>query len=80
MARNSTSMGKIMNSHPLKIDVIKFNGKNNFGMWRCKVMDALTASNLENTLRLEKKPEAISKKDWDKMNQTACSLIRSCLT
>ena len=58
---------KIMNPHPLKIDVVKFDGKNNFGMWRCEVMDALTTSNLEATLRLEKKPEATSEQDWDKM-------------
>ena len=37
-----------MNSHPLKIDVVKFGDKNNFEMWRCEVMDALTASNLED--------------------------------
>jgi len=43
-------------------------------------MDALTASNFEDTLRLEKKPVATSEQDWDKMNRTACGLIRSCLT
>ena len=43
------------------------------------MMDALTASNLEDTLRLEKKPEATSEKDWDKMNRMACGLIRSYL-
>ena len=41
-----------MNPHPLKIDMVKFEGKNNFGMWRCEVMDALNASNLEDTLLL----------------------------
>jgi len=46
-----------MSPHPLKIDVVKFDGKNNFGMWGCEVMDALTTSNFEDTLRLEKKPE-----------------------
>ena len=60
MAGDSISMGKIMNPHPLKIDVVKFDGKNNFGMWRCEEMDALTTSNLEDTFRLEKKPEATS--------------------
>ena len=68
MAKNSTSTVKIMNPHPLKIDVVKFDGKNNFGMWRYEVMDTLTASNLKNTLRLEKKPEATSEEDWNKMN------------
>jgi len=80
MAGDSTSMVKTMNPHPLKIDVVKFSGKNNFGMWRCEVMDALTASNLEDTLRLEKKRVATSEEDWDKMNRTTYGLIRSCLT
>jgi len=38
------------------------------------------SSNLEDTLRLEKKPEAASEQDWKKMNRTACGMIRSCLT
>ena len=69
-----------MNPHPLKIDVIKFDSKNNFGIWRCEVMDALMASNLEDTLRLEKNPEATSEHNWDKMDRTTCGLIRSYLT
>ena len=66
-----------MNSYPLKIDVVKFDGKNNFEMWRCEVMDALIVSNFEDTLRLEKKRETTSEEDWDKMNRMACDLIRS---
>ena len=73
-------MVKTMNPHPLKIDVVKFDNKNNFGMWRCEVMNALTSSNLEDTLHLEKKLNATSEQDWDKMNRTTCDLIRSCLT
>ena len=80
MAGDSTFMVKIMNPHPLKIDVVKFDGKNNFGMWRCEVMDVLTASNLKDTLRLEKKRDSTSEKDWKKINRTACDLIRSYLT
>ena len=49
MAGNNTSMVKFVNPHPLRIDVVKFDGKKNFGMWRCEVMDALTSSNLEDT-------------------------------
>ena len=60
--------------------MVKFDGRNNFGMLRCEVMDALTASNLEDTLRLEKKHDSTIEEDWDKMNRTACGLIRSCLT
>ena len=51
MVRDSTFMVKFMNPHQLKIDVVKFDGKNNFEMWRCEVMDALMPSNLEDTLR-----------------------------
>ena len=51
-----------MNSHPLRIDVVKFNGTNSFDMWRYEVMDALTVSNLEDTLRLEKKVHQRRKK------------------
>jgi len=63
MVGDSTSTLKIMNPHRLKIDVVKFDGKNNFGMWRCEMMDALTTSNLEDALQLEKKPEATSEQD-----------------
>ena len=45
MTEESTSV-RTMNPHP-RIDGVKFNGTNNFGMWRCEVMDALNASNLE---------------------------------
>ena len=61
MAGESTSV-RSMNPH-LRIDVVKFNGMNSFGMWRCEVMDALTASNLEDTLRLEKKHESTTEED-----------------
>jgi len=51
-----------MNSHPLKIDVVKFDGKNNFSMWRYEVIDSLTTSNLEDTLRLEKNARPLLKR------------------
>ena len=40
MVGDSTSMVKSVNPHPLRIDVVKFDDKNNFAMWRCEVMDA----------------------------------------
>jgi len=80
MAGDSQSTVKFVNPHSLKIDVVKFDGKNNFGMWRYEMMDALTASILENTLRLEEKPEETLEEDWDKMNRTTCGLIQSSLT
>jgi len=80
MAEDSTSTVKFTNSHPLKIDVVKFDGKNNFGIWRYEVMDALTKSKLKDTLQLEKKPEATLEENWYKMNQTVHNFIRSYLT
>ena len=71
MVGDSQSAVKFVNHHPTKIDVVKFDDTNNFGMWRCKVMNALTASNLKDSLRLEEKSEEASQKDWDKMNRTA---------
>ena len=59
-----------MNSDP-RIDVVKFNGTNNFGMWRCEVMDALNASNLEDALLLEKKRSKTTEEKWEKMNRSA---------
>ena len=50
MAGNSTSIVKSVNLYLLRIDVVKIDAKNNFDMWRCEVMDALTVSNLEYTL------------------------------
>ena len=70
---------KTMNSHP-RIEVVKFNGTNNFGMWRCEVMNAFNASNLEDTLLLEKKKSTTTDEEWAKMNRSACGMIRSCLS
>ena len=68
MDGDGTTTVKFVNPHPLRIYLVKFDGKNNFDMWRCEVMDALTASNLEDALRLEEKSKETSEKDWDKMN------------
>ena len=77
MAEETASV-KTMNHS--RIEVVKFNGTNNFGMWRCEVMDALNAQNLEDTLLLEKKKATTTDEEWAKMNRSACGLIRSCLS
>jgi len=46
----------IQNLHHLNIDVVKFDGTNNFGLWRCEVLNALNAQNLEDSLELQEKP------------------------
>jgi len=75
MARDGTSMVKFVNPHPLRIDVVKFDGRNNFGIWRSEMKDAMTASNLKDTLQLEKKHESTTEKEWDKMYQTTCGFL-----
>jgi len=79
MAKFSQSTVNTINIHQLKIDIVKFNSMNNFGMWRCKVMDVLNASNLKDSLLHEKTPEEIFEKYWDKMKWMTCGIIRSCL-
>jgi len=70
----------IQNIHQLKINVVKFDGTKNFRLWRCDVLDALNAQNLENALELQEKPAEMDEKFWKKMNRTACGVIRSCLS
>ena len=80
MVEDSQLSVKSVSHLPTKIDVVKFDDTNNFEIWRCEVMDALIASNLEDFLCLEEKSEETSEKDWDKMNQMAYDIIRSYLT
>ena len=49
MAGESQSTEKSVNPHQVKIDGVKLKGTNNFKMWMCEVMDALTTSNFEDT-------------------------------
>ena len=63
MAGENQSSMKSVNPHPMKINVVKFDGMNNFEMWRCEMMYALMTSNLEDTLRLKEKPEETFEKD-----------------
>ncbi|KAH9684220.1 hypothetical protein KPL71_027928 [Citrus sinensis] len=61
-----------------KIDVEKFDGKINFGMWRREVMDALIQIDLDVVLK--NKRHLYDEEIWDRMNEKACGHIRSCLT
>jgi cell division cycle protein 20 (cofactor of APC complex) len=56
-----------------KFEVEKFDGKGNFGMWKCEVMDMLIQMNLDFTL--EDKPEDLDDKSWERINQLACNSI-----
>ena len=50
----------IQNIHRLRIDVVKLDDTNNFELWRCEVLDALNAQNLEDTQELQEKPINLS--------------------
>ncbi|KAM2859524.1 hypothetical protein COP2_024947 [Malus domestica] len=68
------------NRHPTtttRLEVDKFNGSNNFGMWQCEVMDVLYQQELD--MVLEDKPEDIDDKQWTRINLHACAAIRSFL-
>ena len=45
-----------------KIDVEKFDGQNNFGLWQSEVMDSLYQQDLDIVLE-EEKPEDVFEKD-----------------
>jgi len=61
MAKINQSTVKIVNIHQSKIDVVKFDGIN-FGMWRCELMNALSAQNLEDTLFTRETSEDLREK------------------
>ncbi|KAH9734322.1 hypothetical protein KPL71_017332 [Citrus sinensis] len=61
-----------------KIDIEKYDGKINFGMWRREVMDALIQIDLDVVLK--NKRNLYDEEIWDRMNKKACGQIRSCLT
>ena len=55
--------------------MVKFNGTNNFGLWRCEVLNALNVQNLEDALGLQDRPEEMKEKIWKKMNRIACGVV-----
>ncbi|BBH00104.1 hypothetical protein Prudu_010013 [Prunus dulcis] len=76
----SSSSAPTSNRHPIastRLEVDKFNGSNNFGMWQCEVMDVLYQQELD--MVLEDKPEDIDDKQWTRINLHACATIRSFL-
>ena len=76
---SSSSSSKMISVSTAKIDVKKFDGRNNFGLWQSKVMDDLYQQDLDIALE-EKKPQDIDQKDWERLNAKACGVIRSCLS
>ncbi|CAN1285750.1 Retrovirus-related Pol polyprotein from transposon TNT 1-94, partial [Linum perenne] len=65
---------KVSSSH---LEVEKFDGTNNFGVWQGEVLDLLAMQDLD--LTLDEKLEELSETEWAKLNRQACGTIRSCL-
>ena len=76
---SSSSSSRMISVSTARIDVEKFDGRNNFGLWQSEVMDDLYQQDLDIALE-EKKPQDIDQKDWDRLNAKACGVIRSCLS
>ena len=51
-----------------KFDVEKFDGTNNFGMWKCEVQDILFQQELDVALE-ESRPEDVDEKDWIRISK-----------
>ena len=61
-----------------KVDVEKFDGRNNFGLWKSDMKDALYMLDLDQVLK-GTKPDDSSESEWERINIKTCGLIRSCL-
>jgi hypothetical protein len=63
-----------------KFEIEKFNGKNNFEIWKVKMHDLLVQQGVVKALLgKEKQPASITDEDWDEMDARALSAIRLCL-
>jgi hypothetical protein len=63
-----------------KFEIEKFNGKNNFEIWKVKMHDFLVQQGVVKALLGKaKKPVTITDEDWDEIDARALSAIRLCL-
>jgi hypothetical protein len=63
-----------------KFEIEKFNGKNNFEIWKVKMHDLLVQQGMVKTLLgKEKQPATITNEDWDEIDARALSAICLCL-
>jgi hypothetical protein len=70
-------MEKVQSS---KFEVEKFNGKNNFELWKLKMQDLLVQQGLQKALAGQvKETRDMSNKDWEDLDARALSTIHLCL-
>ena len=75
MAKSSRRGSRVWSSN---VKVEKFDGTNNFGVWRGEVSDLLVIQDLDVSFQ-EEMPEDMTEAKWTKLNRQACGIIRSCL-
>ena len=63
-----------------KFEIEKFNGKNNFELWKLKMWDLLVQQGLQRALDgKRKKPLTITDDEWEHLDAKSLSTIRLCL-
>jgi hypothetical protein len=63
-----------------KFEIEKFNGKNNFELWKVKMQDLLVQQGVVKALLgKSKKPESMSDKEWEDIDARALNAIHLCL-
>ena len=63
-----------------RLEIEKFNGKNNFEIWKVKMHDLLVQHGVANALLgKSKQPYNITDNEWAEMDERAISAIRLCL-
>ena len=78
MTESSSTPAKMKTVTSAKIDVEKFDGRNNFSLWQFEVLDGLCQQ--DQGVALEKmKSVKMDDKEWERINRQACGTICSCL-
>ena len=66
-----------INASIAKIDVVKFDGTGNFGLWQRRVKDLLVQQGLVKALyEKAKKPETIMDDEWEELDMKVVNTIR----
>ena len=68
MSESSSMPAKTKTVTSAKIDMEKFDGRNNFGLWQCKVLDGLCQQDQDIALE-ETTSEKMDDKEWEMINR-----------
>ena len=69
-----------INASIAKLDVVKFDGTGNFGLWQRRVKDLLVQQGLVKALYGKaRKPETMTDDEWEELDMKVVSTICLCL-